>query len=161
MGKKSLARNDAGSTMVELLVATAVFMTGMVALLGGLMTLTTHGQVADERARATNFSRSTFEDLRGRSINQILAYNIPVDDPQTGTVQIPGIGTATASAFAVIPDGQGGFDGFELGVDDPAGVNVGNLPNPIEVRLVLTPVRANGEGQYSTMNFYSTTMLSW
>ena len=147
--------------MIEMVVAAAVFTAGAVTLLGGLITLTTHSRVADERARATNFSRSTFEDLRGRTIDQILAYDLPVDDPDLGTVNLPGIGTATASATAIIPNGQGGFDTFELGVDDPSGVDPANLPNPIEVRVVLTPLRQDYQGNYADMHYSSSTMLAY
>jgi hypothetical protein len=132
-----------------------------VALLGGLMTLTTHSQVADERARATNFARSTFEDMRGRTIDQILAYEVPVDNVEEGTVSMAGMGNATVSAFAILPNAQGGVDTFEIGVDDPSTLNVATLPNPIEVRLVVSPVEQNYYGQSSTMHFSSTTMLPY
>ena len=165
MEKARMARNDAGTTMVELVIALAVFMAGGVALMGGLVTLTTHSNVADERARATNFARSTFEDLRGRTVAQILAYDIPVDNGENGTVTIAGIGNATPTAFALLPDGQGGIDTFQLGVDDASGLDLNNLPNPLEIRLVLTPYRGYSEGGeqggYSTINYASTTMIAY
>jgi hypothetical protein len=131
--------------------------------MGGMVTLTTHSRVADDRARATNFARSAFEDLRGRPIEQILAYDVPVDNPDLGTVTVSGMGNATPSAFAVIPDGQGGFDSFQLGVDDPSNLNLNSLPNPIEVRLVLSPVRSyqGGGESYPTMNYSSSSMISY
>ena len=161
MGKARMARNDAGTTMVELVIATAVFMAGGVALMGGLVTLTTHSEVANERARATNFARSTFEDLRGRTIAQILAYQVPVDDVESGAVTVAGIGEATASAFAVLPDGQGGVTTFQLGVGDASGLDLNNLPNPIEIRLVLTPTETNSYGESSTMQYASSTMIPY
>lgn len=161
MGKARMARNDAGTTMVELVIATAVFMAGGVALMGGLVTLTTHSEVANERARATNFARSTFEDLRGRTIAQILAYQVPVDDVESGAVTVAGIGEATASAFAVLPDGQGGVTTFQLGVGDASGLDLNTLPNPIEIRLVLTPTETNYYGESSTMQHASSTMIPY
>ncbi len=158
--RNAITRNDAGTTMIELVIAAAVFTAGAVTLLGGLMTLMTHSRVADERARATNYARSTFEDMRGRTINQILTYNVPVDNAQQGTVTMPGSGTATVGAFAIIPNGQGGFTSFQLGKDDPATLNVGALPNPIEIRLVVTPVHG-GTGGSTQMHFASTTMLPY
>lgn len=160
MNDVRMNRNDAGASMIELMIAAAVFTLGAVSLLGGLMTLTTHSQVADERARATNFARSTFEDMRGRTIDQILAYEIPVDDVDEGTVSMAGMGTATVSAFAILPNDQGGVDTFELGVDDPGTLDVNALPNPIEVRLVVSP-EDNYYGQSSTMHYSSTTMLPY
>ncbi len=161
MRSVDMTRNDAGTTMVELAIATAVFMAGAVALMGGLVTLTTHSQVADERARATNFARSTFEDMRGLTIAQILAYDVPVDDVETGAVTVAGIGEATPSAFAVLPDGQGGFTTFELGVGDASVLDVSNLPNPIEIRLVLTPTDTNYYGQPSTMQYSTSSMIPY
>ena len=160
MNDVRMNRNDVGAAMIELIIAAAVFTVGAVSLLGGLMTLTTHSQVADERARATNFARSTFEDMRGRTIDQILAYEIPVDNVEAGTVSMAGMGTATVGAFAILPNGQGGFDTFELGVDDPGTLDVDALPNPIEVRLVVSPEESY-YGQSSTMQYSSTTMLPY
>jgi hypothetical protein len=99
--------------------------------------------------------------MRGRTIDQILAYDVPVDNVDQGTVSMPGMGTATVSAFALVPGAQGGFATFQLGVDDPSTLNIAALSNPIEIRLVVTPVRQDYEGNYSTMNYASTTMLSY
>ena len=160
MNTARMSRSDAGATMVELVIALAVFTAGAVALMGGLVTLTTHSAMADERARATNFARSTFEDLRGLSIDDILAYEVPADDAELGTITIAGIGTVNASAFAVLPDGQGTFTLFELGVDDPSGLDMGTLPNPIEIRLVTEPVQA-GEDGYSQVKYSSSTRIPY
>lgn len=157
MCKNPRSHGEAGFTLVELMIATAVFAGSIVMLVGGMVTLTTHNTLANDRARATTFNRSALEDLRGRTLDEILNYSVPVDDPNVGTVTIPGIGVARPTMFALLPDGAGGIQLFQLGVDDPA--TVVNPPNPIEIRVVLdnmgtstTSPQVDGGGhiQYAT-----------
>lgn len=160
-------RSEAGFTLIEVMIATGVFAISIVMLLGGMITISTHNTMADQRARATNFARSSFEDLRGRPLDEILNYDVPVDNPDTNTVLIPGIGDATARLFAIIPQPQnGGFAAFELGVDDPATVDPATLPNPVEIRAVVAPVHRQTYGDYgqtgqTQMSFSASTRVAW
>lgn len=132
MNRKHFAKNNAGTTMVELVIATAIFGFTMSMLVGTVITMTSHNTITDERAQMASFNRSALEDLRGRGLDEILAYQIPVDDPNMGTVNIPGVGTAQAQVFAVVVDPDTGMrDLFELGVDDPN--LLVNVPNPLEI----------------------------
>ncbi len=151
----------AGTTFVEIMIAMAVFVGGTVSIMGGVMSLSTHRHAADTRAQATSFASSAFENVRGLGINAILAYDVPVDDAENSTVDLPGVGPVAVALFAVIPAGGGVAQSqFELGVDDVAGINVASLPNPIEIRAVMSPYRAGGDG-YAQMQFTAATLINY
>lgn len=153
--------STAGTSFVEVLIAVAVFVTGMVPIMGGVMTLTTHRRVADERAQATSFAGSAFENIRGLGIDAILAYDLPVDNQATNTIDLPGTGPVTVSLFAVIPGADGGAPTyFELGVGDVSGINVASLPNPIEIRAEISPYHESDD-QYAQMQFNTATMIDY
>ena len=155
-----LLMDEAGTSFIELMIAITVFVLGLSSLLGVITTLTPHRQSADARAQATNFASSTFEDLREESIADILAYEVPVDNVDQNTVNITGIGPVTVSLFAVIPGGGGVADTLvELGSDDAAAVDMSTLPNPIEIRAVMTPTP---ESQYSSsLQVSASTIISY
>lgn len=155
-----LFRED-GTSFIELLIAMAVFVLGLSALLGSMASLTPHRQSANARAQATNFASSTFEDLRNRSIGNILGYEVPVDNEQQNTVTILGIGPMSVSLFAVVPGGPGEAAALvELGSDDAAAVDVATLPNPIEIRAVMSPA-PGGDDVSSNMQITASTMISY
>lgn len=135
MAKKRQKKGNGGFTLVELMIASGVFAISLVALLGGVVQVTTHNDMANNRAQANMFNRNTLETLRGLGADDVLAYQIPLDNPEMGTVNIPGFGEAIPTMFAMIPNAQGGVDLFELGVDDPA--TVPDPPNPMEVQISL------------------------
>jgi len=155
------AGSEAGVTFVEILVAAAVFIAGAVAIMGSMMTLTTHRRVSDTRATASSFASSTFENIRGLGIDGILAYNLPVDDADTNTIDLPGTGPVTVTLFALLTEaGEANPTYFELGVDDASGIDTSDLPNPIEIRAVMTPYHESSEG-YTEMQFTAATMIDY
>jgi len=155
-----LAEED-GTSFIELMIAIAVFVLGLSSLLGAMTSLTPHRQSADARAQATNFASSTFENLRAQSIGNILAYDVPVDNPDLNSVNITGIGPVTVSLFAVIPGGLGETATLvELGSDDADEVDTSTLPNPIEIRAVMVPTADSGEIS-SDMQITASTMISY
>jgi len=148
MNRKHFTKNNAGTTMVELVIATAIFGFTMSMLVGTVITMTGHNAMTDQRAQMASFNRSALEDLRGRTLNDILTYQIPLDDREAGTVNIPGVGESQAQVFAVVVDPQTGErDLFELGVDDPD--LLVNVPNPLEI--VINVQKASSSG-YGSMN---------
>jgi hypothetical protein len=152
------AGSKAGTSFVEILVAVAVFTTGMVSIMGGVMTLTVHRRVSDERAQASALAGSAFENLRGLSISNILAYDVPTDNADHGTIYLSGVGEVTLQMYAVIPGANDTYTLFELGVGDVAGVNVAGLPNPIEIHAVMTPYLSEGE---SSSQFTASTKIDY
>ena len=144
--------STAGTTFIEIMIATAVFASGIVSIMGGVMTLASHRQMSDQRAVANSLAGSAFENLRGLSLNNILTYDIPVDHVNTNTVDLPGVGQVTVGLFAVIPGVNNAAPTFfELGVDNVADLNLASVPNPVEIQAVITPYPASDEShpQYS------------
>ncbi len=153
--------DESGFSFLELLIAVAVFVLGLSALLGTMMNLTPHRQSADARARATNYASSTFEELRDLSLSDILAYEAPVDNQQTNSVNISGLGPVTVELYAVVPGGFGQAPTlYELGSAAAGDVDQSTLPNPIEVRAVMSPL--HGEGDESTsMQITASTLIPY
>lgn len=147
MNKKHFAKNDAGTTMLELVIATAIFGFTMSMLVGTVITVTNHNTITDQRAQLASFNRSALEDLRGRSLEDILTYQIPVDDPNSRSINIPGVGPTQAQIFAVIVNPDTGMrDLFQLGVDDPD--TLVNVPNPLEIIVNVQKLNSESYGVY-------------
>jgi type II secretory pathway pseudopilin PulG len=140
MRKPDMTRNDAGSTMIELIIAAVVFTTGMVAVLGGMTSMQTQNRYSEDRARAVNYSMSQMEALRGLSVTGLLNYVVPYDNVQAQTVNIPGSGPCTVALFAVIPGaGDAAPTYLQLGSSAAAAYPSASVPNPVEVQAVVTP----------------------
>ncbi|MDK1021149.1 MAG: prepilin-type N-terminal cleavage/methylation domain-containing protein [Candidatus Hydrogenedentes bacterium] len=170
MEKQHIHRGNAGLTMIELMITAAIFSSSMVLLSGTLITFASHNTISEQKAVTSSFNRSVFEDMRGRGIVGILSYEVPSDNPENGTVFIPGMGEAKVSVWAVLPQNDSGqtdqtqsaaYDRwFLVGVEDPS--TVVDPPNPIEI--VVQVFKASGlEGQYyeGGPNFRSSTMIGY
>ena len=177
MGKQKITKGNAGLTMVELMITAAIFSSSMVLLSGTMITFTSHNTIAEQEATTTAYNRSVFEDLRGRGLVGILSYEVPVDNPETGTVFIPGMGDARVSVWAIIPQiataqteetqaAAYSYDRwFLMGVDDP--LSVTDPPNPIEVVVEVAKASSMQGGYYEGGNyeggieFSSSTMIGY
>ncbi len=150
MKKHDMARGDAGSTLIELLIAAVVFTTGMVAILGGMTTLSAQNRFSEDRGRAVNYSMSQMEALRGLSVSALLNYVVPYDNQQAQTVTIAGSGPCTVVLYAVIPGADGAAPTYlQLGSAAAAAYNQASVPNPVEVQAVVTPAGAGIHPRYS------------
>ena len=175
MGKQKITKGNAGLTMVELMITAAIFSSSMVLLSGTMITFTSHNTIAEQEATTTAYNRSVFEDVRGRGLVGILSYEVPVDNPELGTVFIPGMGDARVFVWAVIPQTNEPtqenptattYDRwFLMGVDDP--LTVTDPPNPIEV-VVEVAKASSAQGGYSEggydeggIEFSSSTMIGY
>lgn len=142
--------SESGTTLLELLIATAVFTTGMVGLLGGMGTLSTQNRVAEDRARATNYSMSQMEALRGLSVTALLNYVVPYDTQAQSTVNIPGSGPCTVVLYAVIPGAGGASPTYlQLGSSAAAAYSTASVPNPVEIQVVIRPYGTGTRPSYS------------
>lgn len=170
MEKHHIHKGNAGLTMVELMITAAIFSSSMVLLSGSLITFASHNTMAEQEAVTTSYNRSVFEDMRGRGIVGILSYEVPVDNPETGTVFIPGMGDAQVFVWAILPINETAQTEetqavaaynrwFLVGVEDPS--TVVDPPNPIEI--VVQVSKASGyEGQsHEGANFRSSTMIAY
>ena len=178
MGKQKITKSNAGLTMVELMITAAIFSSSMVLLSGSMITFTSHNTISEQKASTTAYNRSVFEDIRGRGLDGILSYEVPVDNPDLGTVFIPGLGDSRVFVWAILPQGTANADPTEevqpssydrwflMGVDDPA--SVVDPPNPIEIVVEVAKASAmqganyEGEAYYgSGIEFSNSTMIGY
>lgn len=165
MNRRNIAKNDAGMTMVEIMIAAAIFSSSMVLLSGSMITFANHNMSSERKATATGFTRTVLEDIRGLSLDEILSYEVPVDNEEMGTVFIPGVGNAWVSIWAIIPvdDGSGGeyTTWYLLGEGYPTPSE--SIPNPIELKVEVykAPDSYNGEYAGSNAHFTSSTLISY
>ena len=165
MNKRCGFKSNAGLTMVELMMAAAIFSSSIVAFSGSMITIANHNASSEGDATATGFTRTIIEDMRGLSLAEIVDYEVPVDDETMGTVFIPGVGNAWVSIWAVVPKDDG--NGREhttwhlLGEGYP--ISLEDLPNPIELKLEVYKAPDSYDGHYngSADHFTSSTMLSY
>ena len=161
MPKTNVLKGNAGTTLIELMIAVAVFSGSMVMLSGSVITYTSHNLVSEKKASATAFGNSVIEDIRGLDINGIINYEIPVDNPDTGTVFIPGMGDAWVVAWAIVPDPEGQYEQWYMlgqsGFPPPS-----TLPNPIEIKVEAYEAAHASDGeQYGTpLNFSVSSLIS-
>jgi len=155
--KDPISGPTAGTSFIEIFIAVAMFSAGMVSIMGSVITVTMHRHVADERALASQLAGSAFENIRGLSIDNLLVYDVPVDNTQNGTINL----SVWPGDIEPVRGDPGDVDTlFQLGVDDVASVNVDSLPNPIEIKAVMTPYSTNGYAQ-SNMQFTAATMIDY
>ncbi len=171
MGKRHIHKGNAGLTMVELMITAAIFSSSMVLLSGSLITFASHNTIAEQEAVTTSYNRSVFEDMRGRGILGILSYAVPVDNPETGTVFIPGMGDAQVLVWAIIPINESAqteetqavaaYDRwFLVGVEDPS--TVVDPPNPIEILVEVSKASGyEGQSHGGGASFRSSTMIAY
>lgn len=166
-------KGNAGLTMVELMITAAIFSGSMVFLSGSMVTFASHNTMSEQEAVTTSYNRSVFEDMRGRGLVGILNYEVPVDNPEIGTVFIPGMGEANVNIWAILPQDNSSeteqmqaasYDRwFLVGVEDPA--TVLDPPNPIEIVVEVSKASGVGgmEGHYyeSGAHFKSSTMIGY
>lgn len=170
MDKKLITRGNAGLTMVELMIAATIFSSSMVLLSGSMITVANHNTISEQKAMTTGYNGSVLEDIRGLGLMGILSYEVPVDNPQTGTVFIPGIGEAHVNVWAVIPYDVPNVEGesansnysrwFLLGTDDP--LSIVDPPNPIQIVVEVS----KATGDYVTyheggIEFSTSTMIAY
>lgn len=164
-------KGNAGLTMVELMITAAIFSGSMVFLSGSMVTFASHNTMSEQEAVTTSYNRSVFEDMRGRGLVGLLNYDLPVDDPDLGTVFIPGMGDAYVNIWAILPQDNSSeteqmqaasYDRwFLVGYDDPA--TVLDPPNPIEVYVEVFKASEAGNQQYygSGVHYKSSTMIGY
>ena len=135
---RSRRPDEAGFTLVELMVAAVVITSGMVVILGFLVTLIAHSQGADAKVAAVQFQRSVLEDIRARAeLNQdVLDYTLPFPTNPDGTIFIASLGLVNVSVEGVLPPGGGGNPTY---FDIPVGNGFDKLgaPQQIEIRVRL------------------------
>ncbi len=112
------ARNNAGMTLLELMIAAGVMTIGFVLLFGSIMSISTTGSSSEDRAIAVAHVSTVIEELRSLDFTDVLEYQPP---------PITGLG---GSALFIV----------ELIESDEEGVTVlGTLPNTISALAAPPP----------------------
>jgi type II secretory pathway pseudopilin PulG len=147
-------RNEAGFTLIELMIAGGVFAIGMVLVTGTVVAAFNHNRMTQARGAAADFNANVLESMRGLDYDEIMNFQLAFDDPDAQTVVIPGMGSVEVTFFAVIPSAVvgGAPTYFEIGVDDPQ--TIVDPPNPLEIQMMVK--RPDGYEHYrvSTMVQY-------
>lgn len=146
--KKKIRHNEAGLTLVELMVTAAVITIGLVAAMQSILSLARHSEVIEARLASMEFTHSILEDMRGRPIEDLLSFepNLPI---LKSTTQDPLAGTTTVTDTLIIPGwGRVAPGEVEIYIDaltpngefhifpDPGDPNkVPNFPNPLPITI--------------------------
>ena len=139
---KSVRRNNAGMTLIELVFAAGVLAVALSTMVGALMTLAVMGDVAEGRTRATTALASVMEQVRVAGPGILTETPAPVEcDGQTMAVMME------------VFNSDGEPLSVPVSVDNDG--NLPDLPNPMEVRVTVMWEDKRGR-VYSSR---STTML--
>lgn len=138
---KSVRRNNAGMTLIELVFAAGVLAVALSTMVGALMTLAVMGDVAEGRTRAMTAAASVIERTRAAGPQALTQTPAPIEVD----------GKVMAVSMEIIGD-----DGENIAV--PVALVNGNmpdLPDPLEVQVTVMWEDTRGR-VYSTR---STTIL--
>lgn len=133
MPKKS--NSEAGFTLIEVMVVAGLFVVSMVVLMGSLLTIMRHSQIADMRVAAINLNHSTLDFIRGMEWDDLKDFVHPTVDPDTGVAFADGLGDITISAWAIIPDPGNPPIRLLLGSEAAIDMDSDDVPNPVELQF--------------------------
>lgn len=140
--RATLKSND-GFTLIELMMATVVFSTGLVALLSAVISLTQLQTYIDHNAITSNYINFILEDVQRNSgdLEDPGGYtpsSLVLDANNNFT--IPGLGQAALEVETVI-------DGVETNI---LSTPMAGAPNPVEIHVQLTVTGPQGRAvQYT------------
>jgi prepilin-type N-terminal cleavage/methylation domain-containing protein len=72
--KTKLKRNDAGLTLLEVMIASGILAVGMVLLMGSVLSVASTTALTEQRAVSTTYIASVMEELDGRTLEEVLTY---------------------------------------------------------------------------------------
>ena len=162
MYKKMNIKNNGGFTMVELMVASAVFASGMAVLMGSTLAINNHQTYTDDESTGSNFNQTVLEFVQNQdfsSFEDVMTYDPGITD-ERGYVNIPGFGEARFGLVAIIKmEGQGEGQGSQYYVElgDDTFPDIVNPPNPIEVVAILNS--PDMSGKYT--QYKASTMINY
>lgn len=138
---KALRSDEAGLSLVELVVAAGVLSVGFTLLAGSLTSIVATGRQTEMRQSALAHTSCVLEELRGISFEEVMAYEPP---------DLRGLGNDVAIILECY-DSDGAS--VTLPTDDEDVIDA--LPNPLEVRVTVT--WKEREGVY--LSKHSSTMI--
>jgi len=119
-----LERDDAGLTLVEIMIAGGILAMSFVFLLGSIVSISSTGESSENRSKAQTDLSTVLEEVRSVSYDQLLAYVPP---------ELPGLGDSVNVEVVCL---AGGGVEYELPID--ADLLAAPLPNPVEVRVTVS-----------------------
>lgn len=154
--------SKAGVTLVEVMIASGVFVTGMVVLMTTLIFGINNSKISQTRTVASALSDSVLEDLRGAGLNGILTFVLPFKPEDTdGNYLIEGLGLVNIRMGVVL--GLDDIIEIPMEVDENGNIidqdTVDLIPNPAEVSIELRIDRGLGAGK--EMKFLTTTIMRY
>ena len=161
-----MSRNDAGISLMETMFTAGVLVVGLVMLMGSAVNVAAQSQVSEIRAQALQFNMSLLESMRGRTLKGIMLFNsdgseLNLDDD--GNVSLHGVGPAELTIECVIQPGaaEPSAKFLQLPTTEENFINrdLTNVPNPLEVRVMLKVDRGMGGGH--EYKFQSSSLISW
>lgn len=142
--------NNAGMSLVEVMFAMGILATTLSLLFGSLISISIVGQLNEEKAVANTALNSTLEELRGKSLKDLLLY-VPESPEKPGVERTVLLECYDGDGVAVeLP--------MDLAVDASTGAllePLPDLPNPLEVKATLLWTTAKGH----VFKAYATTSV--
>ncbi len=137
---KAKRRNDAGMTLIELMIAAGIMTVAFVLLFGSIISISGTGQMSEDRAMAAAHMGTITEELRGLGWNEFLAYQPPA---------LVGLGTGAQIDIELID--TSGANETVLGALPTTHSDLAAAfpPNPIEARITISWMDIRGH-QLST-----------
>ena len=147
--KGPINNSTSGFTLIELMVASAVFAVGMVVVLGGIVSLFTQSAVSDSRVAAVQFHESILDQMRQLERTAALNYTVPLPQNADGTVHVPGLGDVNIIIQGVIPAVVVGDPPTFFTIPMPVGFDATTVPQVYEVQIQLDVLRGPADGTYT------------
>ncbi|MFO7775345.1 MAG: prepilin-type N-terminal cleavage/methylation domain-containing protein [Candidatus Hydrogenedentota bacterium] len=137
---KAKRRNDAGMTLIELMIAAGIMTVAFVLLFGSIISISTTGQMTEDRALAAAHMGTITEELQGLGWDEFLAYEPPA---------LGGLGTGAQINIELID--TSGANETVLGALPTTHSDLATAfpPNPIEARITVSWLDTKGH-QVST-----------
>ena len=156
-----MRKNDAGLTLIEIMIAVVVMTGGILALMSSIINLANQNRANDARLIAAHFTDGVLQSMDGLSIEDILTFNengevFKIDE---GIVSLYGAGDATVTVSIVLSGVDGGVDErINLPVSaETAELFAAALPDPVEISVRVSMRSGLGEGQ--NLNFQSSKLV--
>lgn len=155
--KKVEIEEEAGLTLLELMLASGVMVTTLAMLFGSLLSVSLVGEIAEQREVAVSHIASVMETMRTTPLNELPSMELPPMGG-LGCAEVVQIAYINESGEAVVimsgsPDPYGDTLGDMDGED--GGQTTGEfdptvLPNPLELQVTIDWVNSQGHPATST-----------
>ena len=123
--RRATAANEAGMTLIELVIASGIVMGGLVLMMGSIMSISQTTTQSAERAQASIQMVSLAEFYQDMTLDEMLTFKPPMLD-----------GLGVTQSVEVDCMGSNG-EYLSLPMDSMVDSERATLPNPLEVRIAV------------------------